>query len=142
MATEGLNDDEIYAIVNQETGDGETDDETNCRQLSVPVSDDEPDGLIEGFRTNDEQYNDAYNSDAEEATNVALDVDDHSSDDDMTLQELAENLRRLKYVKELEIPRVLYGKDKNNRHKWNGEQATKSRNSTFSGCLQVFKRKY
>ncbi|CAG4976193.1 unnamed protein product [Parnassius apollo] len=78
MAVEGgLNDEEIRLIVNQESSDEE---DLVFRGSVTEDSDDEPDGVLEDFRhmnvigqTNNEE--DAF-----------------SSDDDMTLQELSQDL--------------------------------------------------
>ncbi|CAG5049213.1 unnamed protein product [Parnassius apollo] len=113
MAVEGgLNDEEIRLIVNQESSDEE---DLVFRGSVTEDSDDEPDGVLEDFRhmnvigqTNNEEY--AF-----------------SSDDDMTLQELSQDLRRQGKLKVLNIPRVLYRKGKNNRYKWSGEKPVRRR---------------
>ncbi|CAG4970607.1 unnamed protein product [Parnassius apollo] len=45
----------------------------------------------------------------------------------MTLQELSQDLRRQGKLKVLNVPRALYGKGKNNRHKWRGEKPVRRR---------------
>lgn len=65
-------------------------------------------------------------SSTEEASNVVLDVENHSGDDVITLQELSQNLKRHGNIRILAVPRVLYGKE-TNRHKWSGEQTIRRR---------------
>lgn len=93
---------EIDNIINQESSDEE--------DLVIPGSeikkiDDEPDGIIEDF------HHECANGQEN------MDEDAFSSDDDTTLLEISQNLRKQGMLKVLDVPRVLYGKRKNNKYK-------------------------
>ncbi|CAG4932114.1 unnamed protein product [Parnassius apollo] len=98
MAVEGgLNDEKIRLIVNQESSDEE---DLIFRVSVTEDSDDEPDGVLEDFR------------DMNVISQTNNEEDAFSSDDDMTLQELSQDLRRQGKLKVLNVPRVLYGTGK------------------------------
>ncbi|XP_045454224.1 piggyBac transposable element-derived protein 4-like [Melitaea cinxia] len=138
-ASQGLNDDLISSILNHESGDEEEGDVINQSQLAE-LSDDEPDGLIEDFRINKDE--DAVFDTCEKApTDSALDTEIDNSDDEMTLHELSQDLKRKGKVKVLEVPRVIYGNGKNKRHKWSGEQPIRRRIAQRNIILHVMGNK-
>lgn len=118
----GLNDAEINLIINEESSDEEV---LVSQGLVTEESDDEPDGVIEDFRQVD--------VDAQEN----VDEDSSSSDDDRTLQEISQDLRRQGKLKVLNVSRVLYGKGKNNRHKWSGEKPVRRRTQQRNIIMHV-----
>lgn len=143
-AGRGLREEEINNILDRESEDEEEEETVMNRLLIAEESDDEPDGIIEDFRLAS-----AGNYDLIGADNNIVAVsnsdenaeNDESSDDDINLQELSQNLRREGKLKVLEVPRALYGKGKNNRYKWSGEQPTRRRIAQRNIILHVMGNK-